>query len=165
MSLQRGFVGEALTVTAFVSGAISALWSRALIAPFFTSIVGSTLVANGLALTVVFLCVYFAVSFATASLRKNVRTTQIISRIDRLLGAVFGIVRALFIIGIIVIVLNNSTSDEKPSWLIHAKIYPLANAIADLLQRLAPDESWVADRYTTPEVERDPIGDLIEKNN
>ncbi len=157
MALMRGFVREALTVTAFVAAALAALWTRPVFASLLLDVVGSGLIANIVAMVAVFILVYLAVSFVTSSLQKNVKSGEDVTVIDRTLGFVFGLVRGLVLLGLLVLVIKNTMSN--PSWMTGARLYPLANASAQLLQTLAPDGSWVARQ---PD---DPIARELERIN
>lgn len=159
MALMRGFVREALTVTAFVAAALAALWTRPVFAGLLLDVFGSGLIANFAAMAAVFLLVYLAVSFITSSLQKNVKKGEDVTTIDRTLGFVFGLVRGLVLLGLMVLVITNTMPGANPSWLTGSRIYPLAAASAQLLQTLAPDGSWVASQ---PD---DPIARELERIN
>ena len=166
MALMRGFVREALTVTAFVAAALAALWTRPVLAGLLLAPTGSGLLANLIAMGVVFLLVYLAVSFITGSLQKNVKTGEDVTVIDRTLGFVFGLVRGLVLLGLLVLVLNNTMPGANPAWLSAARVYPVVDATARLLQSLAPEGSWAA--QTAPgaeeELDREGLESLIERN-
>ena len=166
MALMRGFVREALTVTAFVAAALAALWTRPVLAGLLLGPTGSGLLANLIAMGVVFLLVYLAVSFITGSLQKNVKSGEDVTTIDRTLGFVFGLVRGLVLLGLLVLVLNNTMPGANPAWLTSARVYPVADATARLLQSLAPEGSWAAQTAPEPEEELDREGleSLIERN-
>lgn len=165
MALGRGFVREALTVTAFVAAALAALWTRPVFAGLLLGPVPSALFANLIAMAVVFLTVYLAVSFVTKSLQKNVKSGEDVTVIDRTLGFVFGLVRGVVLLGLLVLVFNNTMAGGPPPWLTQARVYPLADTTARLLQSLAPDGSWAS--RTAPaaeeELDRDAMDRLIER--
>jgi membrane protein required for colicin V production len=161
MALMRGFVREALTVTAFVAAALAALWTRPVLAGLLIDLTGSGLLANIIAMAAVFILVYLAVSFVTSSLQKNVKTGEDVTVIDRTLGFIFGLVRGLVLLGLFVLVIKNTMPGANPAWLTGARLYPLAEASAQLLQTLAPEGSWVAE--TEEAAEDDPLGQLIER--
>ncbi|MGY6663299.1 MAG: CvpA family protein [Glycocaulis sp.] len=142
LALMRGFVREALTIAAFVAAALAALWSRPVFAGLLEGLLGSPLIANIIALAGVFILVYLAVSFVTSSLQPNAKAGEDVNVIDRSLGFVFGLVRGLVLLGLFVLVFKNTLPGAQPEWLQGARIYPLANATATLLQRLAPEGSW-----------------------
>jgi len=57
MALMRGFVREALTVTAFVAAALAALWTRPVFASLLRGVISSDILANLIVMAAVFLLV------------------------------------------------------------------------------------------------------------
>lgn len=174
LALMRGFVREALTIAAFVAAALAALWSRPVFAGLLEGLVGSPLVANIIALAGVFILVYLAVSFVTSSLQPNAKAGEDVNVIDRSLGFVFGLVRGLVLLGLFVLVFRNTLPGAQPEWLQGARIYPLANATATLLQRLAPEGSWAEGTReieaqdappTDEDLDREALDRLIRSTN
>jgi len=170
MALMRGFVREALTVTALVTAALAALWTRPVFAPLVQSVLSSALFSNLFAMGLVFLVVYLAVSFVTAPLTSNVKKGDDVPVLDRALGFVFGLARGLVLLGLLVLVFKNTLPGAQPQWLTGARVYPLADASATLLQSLAPESSWAAGKKKPADqpqeaVDDDPIGRLIERTN
>ena len=167
MALMRGFVREALTVTAFVGAALAALWCQPVIGAVMREFINSAVIANLLAMAIVFLVVYLAISFVTSSLKRNVKDGEDISVIDRTLGFVFGVVRGILLLGLIVLVFKNTLPGAQPEWLRGARVYPLAEATARLLQSLAPDGTWAGGTAgeQRENLDDDPIGRLIERTN
>lgn len=174
LALTRGFVREALTIAAFVAAALAALWSRPVFAGLLEGIVGSPLIANIIALGGVFILVYLAVSFVTASLQPRAKAGEDVNVIDRSLGFIFGLVRGLVLLGLFVLVFKNTLPGAQPEWLRGARIYPLANATATLLQRLAPEGSWAEGARereapdatpTDEDLDREALDRLIRSTN
>jgi len=174
LALMRGFVREALTIAAFVAAALAALWSRPVFAGLLEGLVGSPLIANIIALAGVFILVYLAVSFVTSSLQPNAKAGEDVNVIDRSLGFIFGLVRGLVLVGLFVLVFRNTLPGAQPEWLQGARIYPLANATATLLQRLAPEGSWAEgsqegetedESPTDEDLDREALDRLIRSTN
>ena len=168
MALMRGFVREALTVTAFVAAALASLWTRPVFAGLFQGLTGSALMANLIAITLVFIVVYLAVSFVTNSLQKNVKSGEDVTTINRTLGFVFGVARGLVLLGLLVLVFKSAMPGAQPPWLTQARVYPLADTTAQLLSHLAPDGSWAANtsgQFGQEDLNDDPIGRLIEETD
>lgn len=166
MALMRGFVREALTVTAFVAAALAALWTRPVFAGVLAGPMGDPVWANAAAMITVFLLVYLAVSFVTSSLQKNVKRGDDVPTLDRTLGFVFGVVRGLVLLGLLVLVFTSAVGGGVPSWMRNSQVWPLTSATAGLLQHLAPAGSAI-DPDTAQnggqEIDEDPIGDLIQQ--
>ncbi len=171
MALMRGLVREALTVTAMVTAALAALWTRPVFTPLARNLVGSALFSNILSVCMIFLLVYLTVSLVTAPLARAVKNDKRASVLDRAFGAVFGLTRGLVLLGFLVLVFKNTLPDAQPRWLTSARIYPLAASGAVLLQSLAPRSGWMTDTATTPEnqpqniADKDSIGRLIKHIN
>ncbi|MBI1265392.1 MAG: CvpA family protein [Alphaproteobacteria bacterium] len=166
MALMRGFVREALTVTAFVAAALAALWTRPVFASLLREVITSDILANLIVMAAVFLLVYLAVSFITSSLQKGVKSGDDVTVIDRAAGFVFGLARGLVLLGLMVLVFKNTLPGAEPSWLVRSHAYPLANATAQLLQSLAPEGSWArsgAADGPQDDVDEDELGRLIER--
>lgn len=164
MALMRGFVREALTIAAFVGGALAALWTQPIMGAIAREFINSPVLANLIAMAIVFLLVYLAISFITSSLQKNVKKHEEVNVIDRTAGFIFGLVRGMLLLGLIVLVFKNTLPDAQPDWKKGAHVYPLANATASLLQSIAPQGSW-ADSNRSDDLEEDRIGRLIERTN
>lgn len=159
MALMRGFVREALSVTGFVAAALAALWARPVFIGLAREFIPSALVANIVTLGVIFLLVFLAVSFVTGGLVKNVKEGEDVGVVDRALGFVFGLIRGLVILGLILIVFASATpGSAAPAWMAQSRIYPLVNASARVLQTLAPEDSRVGQ---SPAIEA-PSGEETE---
>ncbi|MGJ3233185.1 MAG: CvpA family protein [Oceanicaulis sp.] len=166
MALMRGFVREALTVTAFVAAALAALWTRPVFAGILEGPVGGAVLANAIAMATVFLLVYLAVSFVTSSLSKNVKRGEDVPTLDRTLGFVFGVARGLVLLGLLVLVFTSASGGAAPNWMKGSQVYPLARATAQLLQHLAPAGSRIDPNTAQTggqDIDEDPIGRLIQQ--
>ncbi len=159
LALVRGFVREALSVTAFVTAALATLWS----APVFNSPARDIIDPDWLApLAVgglVFLVIYLAVTFVTSSISHGLAKGEDVNVVDRLLGFVFGIIRGLVLlaIGVLIIAAAFGENGRPPSWVTTARIYPVVNATARALQVLAPETSRIAETDRLPAASDDPI--------
>ena len=142
-ALVRGVVSEALSMTAAIVAAIAALWSRPLFVTLADDFVPGGWIANLVTLAIVFTLVFMAVSFLTAPMRANVKRGDDVGFADRTLGFFFGIVRALLALGFFLIIASLANRGEPPSQLTDARLYPLVNTSARLLQSLAPGDSQI----------------------
>jgi len=142
-ALVRGFVSEALSMTAAIVAAIAALWSRPLFVTLTDDFVPSGWVANLVTLAIIFTLVFMAVSFLTAPMRANVKRGDDVGFVDRTLGFFFGMFRALLALGFFLIISSLANQGQPPSQLTGARLYPLVNTSARLLQSLAPRDSHI----------------------
>ena len=153
MALVRGFVREALSITAFVAAALASLWARPVFIGLGLEFIPNALFANIAVLGVVFMLVFLAVSFVTGSLAKGVKEGEDVGFLDRALGFVFGLLRGLVFLGLLLIVFASATPGaQAPDWMRDARVYPLVNASARALQSLAPEDSRIAQ---TPRISPD----------
>ena len=166
LALIRGFVREALSVTAFVAAALATLWSL----PVFRG-PAAELVQPGIIGVIgvgafVFILIYLAVTFVTSSLSKGLKSGEDVSVVDRTLGFAFGIVRGLVLLGLGVIFFSGmDETGQPPRWITEARIYPLVNASARALQALAPESSRVGGSRPLARAEDDPIADRIRNDD
>lgn len=145
MALVRGFVREALSITAFVAAALASLWARPVFIGLGREFIPNDLFANIAVLGTVFVLVFLAVSFVTGSLTRKTKEGEDVGVVDRALGFVFGLLRGLVFLGLLLIVFASATPGAAPpSWMAEARIYPLVNASARALQSLAPEDSRIA---------------------
>jgi membrane protein required for colicin V production len=85
----------------------------------------------------------FAAVIALFALR--IHQTAGLSGADRLLGAGFGLLRALVILGLANLTINAITPPERmPVWISHAYLYPLSDLSARTLKAFAPQGAKLA---------------------
>ena len=167
LALVRGFVREALSVTAFVAASLATLWSLpAFIGPA-RDIIDPDWLAPLVVGGVVFIIIYLAVTFVTSSLSKGLAKGEDVNVVDRTLGFAFGLVRGLVLLGLGVIFFSATFGENgrPPSWITQARIYPMVNATARALQTLAPETSRLADTAPLPGGPNDPIAETIRNTD
>ncbi|WP_300543257.1 CvpA family protein [Maricaulis sp.] len=167
LALVRGFVREALSVTAFVAASLATLWSLpAFIGPARDIIDPDWLAPLAIG-GFVFIVIYLAVTFVTSSLSKGLAKGEDVNVVDRTLGFAFGLVRGMVLLGLGVIFLAATFGENgrPPGWVTEARIYPMVSATARALQTLAPETSRLAETRPLPGGERDPIAETIRNND
>lgn len=167
LALVRGFVREALSVTAFVAASLATLWSLpAFIGPA-RELVDPDWLAPLAVGAIVFVVIYLAVTFVTSSLSKGLAKGEDVNVVDRSLGFAFGVIRGLVLLGLSVIFLAATMGENgrPPNWITEARIYPLVNATARALQTLAPETSRLAETQPLPDSADDPIAETIRNND
>ncbi|MHA6288355.1 CvpA family protein [Maricaulis sp. CAU 1757] len=167
LALVRGFVREALSVTAFVAASLATLWSLpAFIGPARDMIDPDWLAPLAIG-GIIFLIIYLAVTFVTSSLSKGLAKGEDVNVVDRSLGFGFGVLRGLVLLGlgVIFIAATFGEAGRPPVWVREARIYPLVNATARALQSLAPETSRIAETAPLADADDDPIADAIRNND
>jgi membrane protein required for colicin V production len=167
LALLRGFVREALSVTAFVAASLATLWALpAFIGPA-ESMISPPLLADAVVVVTVFILVYLAVTFVTSSLSTGLAKGEDVNVVDRTVGFAFGIIRGLVLLGLGVILFTQAfgTNGRPPTAITEARIYPLVNATARALQTLAPETSRIAETRPLPAASDDPIAETIRNDD
>tara|TARA_R110000868_G_scaffold26347_2_gene101517 strand:- start:10137 stop:10781 length:645 start_codon:yes stop_codon:yes gene_type:complete len=166
LALVRGFVREALSVTAFVAASLATLWALpAFIGPARDLIDPDWLAPLAIG-AVIFLLIYLAVTFVTSSLSNGLAKGEDVNVIDRTLGFAFGVVRGLVLLalGVIFMAATLGTDGRPPEAVTASRIYPLVNATARALQTLAPETSRIAGTRPLPDAAYDPIAETIRND-
>ena len=136
----RGLVSETLSIFAWIAAAFATLYfgpwlahlTRGMISPAWLGVV----VGYG----AVFLVVVIPLSFVSYRLSDGVKKSQV-SAVDGALGGVFGVVRALAIIGIAYLVFSAIVPiPSHPGWIANARLLPLIQGSAEVVASLVPDQ-------------------------
>jgi len=96
---------------------------------------------------IMFLAVYILVRVLASALTRGVHSTQTLGTVDRVIGAGFGLIRGLVVLGVFNLAFNLAPPPSGvPAWVGHAKLYPLSADCARTLLALAPKGSALAGR-------------------
>jgi uncharacterized membrane protein required for colicin V production len=134
----RGLVSETLTMFAWVAAALATLWFGPTVVPFAKSLVASPLFAPIIAYAAVFLAVLIPLSFLSFRLSQQVKSSQV-GTLDRALGAAFGVIRGLAIIGFAYLILSSFVKfDSQPESVRNARTLPLMQASTEVILSLVP---------------------------
>ena len=136
----RGFVSETLSIFAWAAAAFATLFFGPKLAPLARDLVSSPFLGQLIGYAVIFLVVLIPLSFISYRFSESVKNSPV-GTLDRSLGAMFGIVRGLAIIGLAYIAFTFMVSVSKqPAWLTHAKLLPVIQGSAQVLLSLVPDQ-------------------------
>ena len=180
----RGAVREMATVLALVVAAAAALWGLRFSGPVMRGLLEPVWAANVAAVLLVFVVIYIALRLIGGGLANRVQATDVLGFLDRVIGAGFGLVRSLVVLGAFHLALMAVAPPERiPQWIAGAALYPLTQAAGQVLKAFAPRGLDVADRLRPaitdavrdgagdpPSEEgydvraRDDIDDLVEKS-
>ncbi len=141
----RGGAREMLTVVAFILAVVIAIVSLRISGPVARHAIHIGFVANAAAILVVFALAYALLHLAGRGLTRRIPGAESGSRIDRILGALFGLVRGVVALGVLSLLFTVATPPERtPPWVKHAALYPLSRAAGRMLLVLGPEGSAVA---------------------
>ena len=136
LAFMRGVVHEVLSVAAWVGAVIAVVQGQPYVRPFARSIIPIDRVADSAAAIIIFLVVLLVLSILTNAVSRRVQKSAL-NNLDRSLGFVFGIGRALVILAIWLIITDWVTA-RRPGWMATAKTLPVIELTADGLKAVVP---------------------------
>jgi len=158
----RGFLWETLSIFAWVAAAFACLYFGPAILPLTRSMIAAPWLAALAGYAAVFLAVLIPLAFMSHRLSQTVKGSPI-GPLDRALGAAFGVVRGLVIVGMAYIAFTYFVP-QQPHWLAEAQMLPVIQNTDEVLLTLVPQRDH-PDFALAPEPEtRDALGDLIRRN-
>jgi membrane protein required for colicin V production len=141
----RGAVREVMTILAFVLAALIAVYGLKFIGPIARKMLDPDWFATTLAVVLTFIAAYIAIRMAGSLMTKKLHDIETLGLLDRSAGVAFGLLRALFFLGLFNLVFNIATPTERvPKWISHSALYPLSSLSAKVLRSMAPKGSAVA---------------------
>lgn len=145
----RGALREVATVVAFVAAVAIAIFALRFTGHLARAVIHPAWAATAAALAIVFLAAYIALRVLAGTLMRGVHRITALGTVDRIVGAGFGLLRGLVVLGVIYLALALAPSPTgTPSWIANARLYPLAKMSADTLKLMAPRGSAFAGRLT-----------------
>jgi len=141
----RGASREVATLAALIIAAIVALVVLRYTGPVARHAIHTPWLANIAAILIVFVAVYILLRVMAGALTRRIHQTSGLGGVDRTMGAGFGLVRALVILGLANLTLNAMMPPEKlPAWISGALLYPVSTASAQALKTFAPHGAALA---------------------
>jgi len=136
----RGFTAETLSIFAWIAAAFATLYFGPWVAYWMRSMISPAWLGEIVGYGAVFLVVVIPLSFASFRFSENIKKSQI-STLDRALGAAFGILRGLAIIGIAYLVFTAIVPiGSQPNWIGGARLLPVIRGSAEVVASLIPDQ-------------------------
>ncbi|HEY1710511.1 MAG TPA: CvpA family protein [Rhizomicrobium sp.] len=152
----RGLVAETLSIFAWAAAAFATLWFGPKVGPLARNFVSSPLAAIVVAYAVVFLIVLVPLSFLSHRFSQQVKSSQV-GTLDRTLGAAFGVVRGLAIIGFAYLILDSFVKfDSQPDAVRNARSLPLMQASTEVILSLVPSRHEALGEDAQPDAEAPP---------
>ena len=144
----RGAIKELVTLFAFLLAALAAVFSLPVAGKLFRGFVHPAWAGNATAVLVVFVLVYVLLRVVGGLLTRHVHSSAL-GGVDRAGGAVFGVGRALVLVGAFFLVFNAVTPAElSPKWISSGFTWPVARASGHALTVFAPGGMKLADGVT-----------------
>ncbi len=134
----RGFVSETLSIVAWAAAAFATLWFGSAVIPLVKSVVSEPMLAAIVAYAVVFLLVLIPLQFLTYRFSQQVKSSTV-GPLDRALGAAFGVLRGLAIIGFAYLILDSFLDfNHQPAMVRNAGTLPLMQSSTEVILSLVP---------------------------
>ncbi|HSC17315.1 MAG TPA: CvpA family protein [Rhizomicrobium sp.] len=138
-ALFRGFVREILSVIAWAAAAFATLYFGRYVVPLMAPHF-SPVPARIMAYSAVFLVVLLPLLFIAARFSRRIYEAHI-GGLDRVLGALFGVVRGLAVIGVLYMLYSLVMPiPAQAQWMKQARTLPLIQRSADALVALLPED-------------------------
>ena len=135
----RGFVSETLSIVAWAAAALASLYLGPWGARMAHALISTGWIAMIVGYGAVFIVVFIPLSFASNRFSEGVKRSPV-GPLDRVLGATFGIVRGLAILGIAYLIFTAFVPiRSQPRWLTQARTLPLIQSSAEVLLALVPE--------------------------
>jgi membrane protein required for colicin V production len=138
-AIYRGFVRETLSIFAWAAAAFATLYFGHFVVPLLKPHM-SLMLAQVLAYTAVFVLVLMPLLFVGSRFAARVHESSV-GALDRVLGALFGIVRALVVVAIAYVLYSLVVPvPVQAKWMKEARSLPLIQKSADALLALLPQD-------------------------
>jgi membrane protein required for colicin V production len=136
----RGFVSETLSILAWAAAAFATLYFGPWVAFWLRGMINPPWLGEVTGYGAVFLAVVIPLSFMSFRFSQSVKKSAI-SPLDRALGAAFGVVRGLAIIGIAYVVFTAFVPiPDQPDWVLNTRFLPLIQGSAEVITSLIPEQ-------------------------
>lgn len=142
----RGGVRELITLFSFILAALVALIGLPLTAPLGRSLIDPDWAGTLFAAVLSFLLIYFGIRIFGSTLSKKAQAHPHLGGVDRFLGALVGMARAMVLVGAVHLVIAAAMPGEKtPRWLTEAALYKVSAVSARAIQIILPGVAKGAD--------------------
>lgn len=137
----KGFVSETLSIFAWAAAAFATLFFGPKLAPVTRGLVAAPWLGVLIGYALIFLIVLIPLSFMSFRFAGSVKNSPV-GTLDRVLGAVFGIVRGLAIVGLAYIAFTYVVSvRSQPDWVAKAWTLPIVKGSSEVLLSLIPNQN------------------------
>lgn len=142
--LMAGFARVTIGLAAGIFGILFGFWFYRMPAAWFGEYFESKTASSVIGFTLVFVTVLIAGGLLGRLIAKVFKWAGL-TWLDRLMGAVFGAVRGMFVVTGIVTVVTAFAPNPPPRWIAQSEMMPYAAGFAKILAAVAPRE--LSDRF------------------
>jgi membrane protein required for colicin V production len=142
MSLGRGLIREAFSVISFIIGGIAAYFAVVFLGEPLRSVLPAgwpAVAGNSILVIVGFLVAYSLAAFLGGRLSRLIHSSPEIGVVDRLAGAIFGIIRGVVAAILFVLLMQQALPPEStPAFVAKAGSYPYLDVAASWIRDTVP---------------------------
>ena len=160
----RGFIKETLSIINWLLAAWLAFKYYSDLKTITINFIDSNIIADAISFGILFLFSIITLTFLSNFISKNIKNS-LLAPLDKLLGIVFGIIRAILLI-IVVFIAGNQTiwvNNTIPKWIYESYSYPIIISITNNLKNILPNDFFAID-IKAININELNINELIEKN-
>ncbi len=141
IALCRGLVKEVLSIVGWILAAVTIFYMMPILTPIAKNYIASSLMASIVTALVVLIVFYIMWILCTDKLIGKVRSSKL-SALDRMLGLLFGVVRACLIVILFNILVSWILPEESNEGMFKdSRYFTLAGEFAKPIEGLIPDET------------------------
>jgi membrane protein required for colicin V production len=144
--LMRGAVREVVGVMSFIIAVVASLAGLRFSGPLFRGFIEPPWMGTAAAVLAVFGLVYLFLRLIGGGMTRRVQNHGALGALDRSIGAGFGLIRALVVLGLFNLLFNLVLSGGGPTWVREARLFPLSEASGKVLKVFAPKASDLGGR-------------------
>ena len=136
--LVRGAVREVVGLVSFIAAVVLSLFALRFTGPVFRGVIDPAWMGTTLAVLAVFGLTYLVLRLLGAGMTRRVQDHGAFGALDRSIGAGFGLIRALVLLGMFNLLFNLVSGGGGPTWVREARLFPLTEASGKVLKVFAP---------------------------
>ncbi len=141
ISLGRGLVKEVLSIIGWILAALFIFYLLPYLTPLTKNYVASSMMASFVSALILLVVFYIAWFLLTFKFIKSLRKSKL-STLDRVLGLIFGALRAFLLVVLFHVLLQSMLPDEeKNSFFTESRYYQTAASFAEPIKNLIPKET------------------------
>jgi membrane protein required for colicin V production len=144
--LVRGAVREVVGVMSFVIAAVASLVALRFTGPVVRGVIDPAWMGTAVALLAVFGLIYLLLRLLGAGMTRRVQDHRAFGALDRTIGAGFGLIRALVLLGMFNLLFHLVSGGGGPTWVRQAALVPLTEASGKVLKVFAPKAGGLGGR-------------------